>query len=90
MTIFSSGYTIYNNETEARTAILNQLNSYRIDCLRWSEYVSDIQEKLKIEKQGIRHIFYFHYCGSLANQKPSTTSFSYLERKIGVDKSLQV
>lgn len=85
MRIFSSGYTIYNSETDARTTIINRLNSYRTDCLRWSDYVSEIQEKLKKEKQGIRHIFYFHY-GDSANNKLSITSFSYLERKIGVDK----
>lgn len=82
MKIFSSGYTIYNNEEEAHTAVLNQLNSYRTDCMRWSKYVSDIQEKLKKERQGIRHIFYYRFWYSSMNQKPSITSFSYLEREI--------
>ena len=84
MKVFSNGCTIYGSEEMARNTIIQQLNADRAffaqqDCCA---RIGDIQEKIKREKKGVRHIFYFHYWFIWDANKPCICSYSYLEREI--------
>jgi hypothetical protein len=80
MTIFSNGYRVFSNEQDARDTILNWTKSSRDYVSRYS-HVSEIKEKTKVERKGIRHTFYF-YDWRNEGEKPSFNSYSYLERNI--------
>jgi hypothetical protein len=83
MKIFSNGYQIFNNEEEARTAVLSWTESSRAIAQKYAYRVGEIQEKTKVERKGIRHIFYFYDWTTAKCEKPCINSYSYLERNIG-------
>lgn len=82
MKVFSNGYQIFNNEEEARKAVLSWITSSRAIAQNYAYCVGEIQEKTKVERKGIRHIFYFYDWTAKECKKPSITSYSYLERNI--------
>lgn len=83
MKIFSNGYQIFNNEQEARNAVLSWIESSRANSADYAYRVSEIQEKTKVERKNIRHIFYFYEWTTKSCKKPYITSYSYLERNVG-------
>ena len=83
MKIFSNGYQVFSNEQEARNAVLGWLKSRRTIAQRYAYCVGEIQEKTKVERKGIRHIFYFYDWTTKDTKKPCFNSRSYLERNIG-------
>ena len=82
MKIFSNGYQIFNDEQDARNTTLRRIESSRAIAQNYAYYVGEIQEKTKVERKGIRHIFYF-YDWTTKGSKPCFNSYSYLERNIG-------
>jgi hypothetical protein len=82
MKIFSNGYQIFNDEEEARKAVLSWITSSRAIAQNYAYCVGEIQEKTRVEQKGIRHIFYF-YDWTTKDSKPCFNSYSYLERNIG-------
>ncbi len=82
MTIFSNGYRIFNNEQDARNTILDWVKSRQVFVQNYAYCVSEIKEKIKVERKGIRHIFYFYDWTTRECKKPNFNSFSYLERNI--------
>lgn len=84
MIIFSNGCRIFNNEQDARNTILNWIKSSQAIALNSAYRVSEIKEKSKIERNGIRHIFYFYDWTTKESKKPFINSFSYLERNIEI------
>lgn len=81
MKIFSNGYQVFNNEQEAREAVLSWITSRRAIASNYAYRVGEIQEKTKVERKGIRHIFYF-FDYTTKDSKPCFNSCSYLERNI--------
>ena len=81
MKIFSNGYQIFNDEQDARNAVLSWIKSSRAIAQNYAYCVGEIQEKTKVERKGIRHIFYF-YDWTAKDSKPCINSYSYLERNI--------
>lgn len=82
MTIFSNGHRIFNNEQDARNTVLNWIKSSQAMSLNYSYCVGEIKEKIKVERKGIRHIFYFYDWPTKKYKKPCFNSYSYLERNI--------
>ena len=82
MKIFSNGYQVFNNEQEARNAVLGWIKSRRAIAQHYAYCVGEIQEKTKAEREGVRHIFYFYDWPTKDTKKPCFNSCSYLERTI--------
>ena len=83
MKVFSNGYQIFKDEQDARNTTLRRIESSRAMSQRRGYYVSEIQEKTKVERKGIRHIFYYYDWITKDDTKPYFNSYSYLERNIG-------
>jgi hypothetical protein len=81
MKVFSNGYIIFNDEQDARNSVLGWIKSRRNIASNYAYCVGEIQEKIKVERKGIRHIFYF-YDWTTKDSKPCFNSCSYLERNI--------
>jgi hypothetical protein len=82
MKIFSNGYQVFKDEQDARTAVLSWIKSSRTIAQNYAYRVGEIQEKTKVERKGIRHIFYFYDWTTKECKKPCINSYSYLERNI--------
>jgi hypothetical protein len=86
MKIYSNGCNVFSSEEHARESIYGLVEKSRQLCLNSTTFpyyfVGNIQEKVKIEKKGVRHIFYFYTKPFSADEKPSIWSHSYLEREI--------
>ena len=83
MRIFSNGYQVFKDEQDARNTILSWIESSRTIAQNYAYRVGEIQEKAKVERKGIRHIFYFYDWTTAKCEKPCINSYSYLERNIG-------
>ena len=82
MKVFSNGYQIFKDEQDARNAVLSWIQSSRAIASNYAYRIGEIQEKTKVERKGIRHIFYFYDWTTKESKKPCITSYSYLEREI--------
>ena len=83
MKIFSNGYQVFKDEQDARNTVLSWIESSRVIAQNYAYCVGEIQEKTKVERNGIRHIFYFYDWTTAKCEKPCINSYSYLERNIG-------
>ena len=83
MKIFSNGYQVFKDEQDARNTVLSWIESSRVIAQNYAYCVGEIQEKTKVERNGIRHIFYFYDWTTAKCEKPYINSYSYLERNIG-------
>ena len=82
MKIYSNGYYIFQDEEHARTFTRESIERSRARSIEFGDYdVGNIQEKIKTEKNGVRHIFFFNYRVT-ARSKLSISSYSYLVRTI--------
>lgn len=80
MKIYSMGTTIYLKSPAEK--ILKTLTNVRDFChLCLSTPKPEIKHKIKKEKKGIRHIYYYEMPSKNASGK-TITSYSFLEREI--------
>lgn len=82
MKIYSNGYYIFQDEEHARTFTREMIERSHARSIEFGNCdVGNIQEKIKTERNGVRHIFFFNYRVT-ARSKLSIYSYSYLVRTI--------
>lgn len=78
MIVYKKGYTIFPNQESAEAFIIKEIMPFRMIVLNKAFWIGDLEQKIKHEKDCIRHTVYYKYQWS-KDSKISTESRSYVE-----------